>query len=225
MVDQCLESIPPRVMDLLKMFLAASSRGEQAVLILETRQKTLTTKFRSVEKVAGTHAPLTTPSTKKRRNNPARARRSQLRLEEFTRKKLEAQASVEDQQDDQDSGKEAAGVASSKVLLLELSGKDDKPPGTGTCLLSPILQVDGGEPVVDKVNYTFISDYHEDDILYTLEEIFLENSVQLEPLKQCQPRSADYLYSVAVKLSSSQESTWPNMSSDQAQVFKDLKKI
>jgi hypothetical protein len=172
MVDQCLESIPPRVMDLLKMFLAASSRGEQVVLVLETRQRTLTTKFRSVEKVAGSQAPLTTPSTKKRRNNPARARRSQLWLEEFTRKKLEAQANVKDQQNDQDSGKEAAGVASSKVLLLELSGKDDKPTEAGTCLLSPILQVDGGESVVDKANYTLISDYHEDDILYTLEEIF-----------------------------------------------------
>ena len=221
MVDQCLESIPPRVMDLLKMFLAACSRGEQAVLVLETRQRTLTTKFRSVEKVAGTQAPLTTPSTKKRRNNPARARRSQLRLEEFTRKKLEAQASVKDHQTDQDPGKEAAGVASSK-LLLELPGKL---PETG--VLSPIPQVDGGgkEPAVDKVNFTFISDYHEDDILYTLEEIFLENSVKLEPLKQCQPRSADYLYSVTVKLSSSQDSTWPDMNSDQAQVFKDLKKI
>ena len=95
----------------------------------------------------------------------------------------------------------------------------------GTSLPSPILQVDGGQSVDETSKYTFVSDYHEDDILYTLEEIFLENSVQLEPLKQCQPRSADYLYSVAVKLSSSQESTWPDMSSDQSQVFKDLKKI
>ena len=85
------DSVPPRVMDLLKLFLAASNRGEQAVIFLETRQRTLITKFRSVEKVAGTQAQLTTPSTKKRRNNPARARRSQLRLEEFTKKKLEEQ--------------------------------------------------------------------------------------------------------------------------------------
>jgi hypothetical protein len=58
MVDQYSETLPPRVMDLLKMFLAVSSRGEQAVLVLETRHKTLTTKFKSVEKVTGSQPTL-----------------------------------------------------------------------------------------------------------------------------------------------------------------------
>ena len=78
--------VPPSVMDLLKIFLAASTRGEQAVLILESRKGTLSTKLRSLEEiVAGAPAPTAKPSVK-RRKNPARARRSQLRLKEFTRK-------------------------------------------------------------------------------------------------------------------------------------------
>ena len=78
----------------------------------------------------------------------------------------------------------------------------------GTSLPSPILQVDGGQAVDDEtLKYTFVSDYHEDDIKYTLEEIFPDNHANLETLKQCKPRSADYLVSVYVKLSSGQKST------------------
>ena len=57
MVNVTSEDVPPRVLDLLKMFLAANTRGEQAVLILETRNRTLTTKYSSVEKLAGSPAP------------------------------------------------------------------------------------------------------------------------------------------------------------------------
>ena len=49
-------NVPPRVMELLKIFLAASSRGEQAVLVVETKARTLTTKLRNVECVAGVPA-------------------------------------------------------------------------------------------------------------------------------------------------------------------------
>ena len=60
-------------MDLLKIFLGARSRGENAVLILETRGKTIST--------------TNTPLSKKGRKNPARVERSQLRLEKFMKKK------------------------------------------------------------------------------------------------------------------------------------------
>ena len=43
------QNVPPRIMEMLKIFLAASSRGDQAVLILETRKGTITTNYRSVE--------------------------------------------------------------------------------------------------------------------------------------------------------------------------------
>ena len=47
------QDVPPRVMDLLRIFLAASSRGEEAVLTLETRKNAISTKYRSVESPAG----------------------------------------------------------------------------------------------------------------------------------------------------------------------------
>ena len=40
------QDVPPRVMDLLRIFLAASSRGEEAVLTLKTSKKAISTKFR-----------------------------------------------------------------------------------------------------------------------------------------------------------------------------------
>ena len=45
----CLDDVPSRVLELLKIFLAASSRGERAELVLEPRSKSLTAKYRSVD--------------------------------------------------------------------------------------------------------------------------------------------------------------------------------
>ena len=136
---------------------------------------------------------------------------------------MEKEAQAKDQQNDQDVGKDTAGATSSIKLLLKLSRMEDK--SLGTSLPSPILQVDGGQAVDETSKYTFVSDYHEDDIEYTLEEIFPDSYVNLESLKQCQPMSADYLFSVDVKLSSGQNSKWPEMNSEQSPVFKELKKI
>ena len=135
---------------------------------------------------------------------------------------MEKEAQAKDQQTDQDVGKDTAGATSSTKLLLELSRMEDK--SLGTSLPSPILQVDGGQAVDETSKYTFGSDYHDDDIKYTLEEIFPDKHVNLESLKQCKPRSADYLFSVDVKLSSGQKSTWPEMNAEQFPVFKELKK-
>ena len=87
MVDvKTLDDVPTRVLDLLKIFLAASSRGERAVLVLETRSKARTTKYRSLDDaVIGVPVPSTKNTVKKK--SPARARRSQLRLESFMKKK------------------------------------------------------------------------------------------------------------------------------------------
>ena len=82
-------NVPPRVMELLKIFLAASSRGKQAVLVVKTKDRTLTTKLRNVECVAGAPAHTNTcAASRNKRDNPARVRRSQLRLEKFLKKKL-----------------------------------------------------------------------------------------------------------------------------------------
>jgi hypothetical protein len=89
MVDKSSEDVPPRVMEMLRMFLAASCRGEQAVLVLETRNKTLTTKYRCVETMAGVPSKAQTSTVPiKKKVTPARARRSKLRLEKFQKKMM-----------------------------------------------------------------------------------------------------------------------------------------
>ena len=120
------EDVPARVMELLRMFLAASSRGEQACLVLETRKRTVTTKFRSVETVAGNSATASpTPQAIKSKMNPARARRSKLRLEEFNRRKVEKQAEASagnNQTGNQDVRSGANGDSSSTSKLNILGG-------------------------------------------------------------------------------------------------------
>ena len=123
---------------------------------------------------------------------------------------MEKEAQAKDQQNDQDVGKDTAGATSSTKLLLKLSRMEDK--SLGTSLPSPILQVDGGQAV-------------DETSKYPLEEIFPDKHVNLESLKQCKPKTADYLYSVDVKLSSDQNSKWPKMNSEQSPVCKKWKKI
>ena len=78
-------------MEVLKIFLAARSSGVQAELFLETKNGTLTTKYRSVEHLAGEPAKTSTFTVSKKRKNPAQARRSKLRQEKFFQKKMENQ--------------------------------------------------------------------------------------------------------------------------------------
>ena len=68
------QDVPPRVMDLLRIFLAASPRGEEAVISLETSKKAISTKYRSVESPAGVPAaPNNTTLPENKKKNPARA--------------------------------------------------------------------------------------------------------------------------------------------------------
>ena len=57
MVDANTQDVPSRVTDVLRIFLAASERGEMAELVLETMNGMLTTKYRSSETVNGAPAP------------------------------------------------------------------------------------------------------------------------------------------------------------------------
>ena len=74
---------PSRTLELFRMFLDACSKGEQAVLILETKMKTVTSKFQCVESFSGDPVEAIARNTKKKKENPARAKRSKLRLEQF----------------------------------------------------------------------------------------------------------------------------------------------
>ena len=46
-----LEDIPTNVLDLLEIFLASSARGERAILVLETQNRAINTKYRSMDNV------------------------------------------------------------------------------------------------------------------------------------------------------------------------------
>ena len=214
------EAVTQRVLDMVKMFLAASKRGDNTVLNLESRNKQIITNYRSVEKVTGSTA-TTSPSTAKqsssRRKNPSRAKRSRLRLEKFNQKKEDEKLN----QQEVGSQTPADSEATSKRLILEL-GKEEEPVGE-TPLTSPILQVDG--PIdLELVKYTFRSEYAEEDIIYTLEEIFPEKNAKLESMVQCRPKCADCLCTVVIRLASGQESVWPAMDVIQTQVIQDLKR-
>jgi hypothetical protein len=83
------EEVPPGIIDLIGIFLAARSRGEDATLVLETRAKTISTKYKSAETSAGAPAATNTPLVRKRKMNPIRVQRSRIRLEKFMKKKEE----------------------------------------------------------------------------------------------------------------------------------------
>ena len=160
MFDKLEDDLPPQVMHMLKIFLAARARGDQAVLVLESRNGTLATKYRSKEKVVGKPAPV--PA--KRRKTPARARRSQLRLERFAMKKLEEKNKAAAESAEKIGNQDCAGETSTR-LVLELNNVQKKSLETPRNT-SPILQLDG---TVDeeKSVFTFVSNYAEEDIAYT----------------------------------------------------------
>ena len=219
------EDVPPRVMELLRIFLAASSRGEEAVFVLETRQKKLTTKFRCMETVAGN--PATTTTNTKQRVNPARARRSRLRLEKFNQQKVKEREDEADskQTGDQDPVSLAAGDTSTR-LVIEIAKEKVSSGDTLSGLPSPILQVDGDcISSGGNVKYSFKSEYVEEDIVDSLQEVFPECEAKLESRVPVTPRSNNHLCKVVVKELAGQDPPWPILDEENEKIFKELKRI
>ena len=213
------QNVPPGVMDLLRIFLAASSRGEEAALILETRRKVISSKFRSVESTAGVPAAPTNNSLARKKKNPARARRSRLRLEAFMKRKVDTKEQAESSL--------AAGPSTNSTtnkLVIQLDKEKDGQDGSmGVDLTSPIPQVDGAGNTSDPVRYKFVSDFHRDDIGYTLEELFPSGGATLVSCVALKPKeSADRHCVVAIRRTDCQDSLWPEMIEDQMQVFENL---
>ena len=212
--------VPPSVMDVLRIFLAASIRGEEAVLVLDTRQGKLTTKYRRVETLAGTPATTSTSTTPKRKMNPARVRRSRLRLEKFNQKKEEEKEG--------EATKELQQTGIQKQLVIEVANGVDIGRETGAGLPSPILQLDGNcvdEVGEEEIKYTFKSEYAEEDILDSLEEIFPDNEVKLESRVAISPPSTDgWMCTVSVKQSHGLGFSWPDMAGENKEVFKEPRK-
>ena len=205
-------------MDLLRIFLAARSRGEDAVLVLETRNQTISAKYKSAETASGAPAATNTPLVRKRRKNPARVQRSRLRLETFMKRK-------EDEKNQAETSHAAGRPVDRLVIDLDKDkvGLDGRSVEAGQA--SPIPQVDGiGKTIPEKVLYTFVSDYHKDDIGYALDELFPEESVELVSCVAPNPvKSADQQCIVAIKRIDDQDVTWPEMDNEQVLVFRELR--
>ena len=219
MADISDQDMPVRVMEMLRIFLAASSRGEDAALVLETRKGVLTTKYRSVENVAG--VPASTINISKKKINPARARRSKARLEEFVKKKVTEKNAVGD-----------ITPSSSNRLILELAKPKDKP--VETRLASPILQLDGATNVeVNQVEdttimfFSFKSKHSEEDIINSLREILPDDGVTSTTLvlrDRLRDHSPDHACTLKVQ-SAIKNFCWPQMKSSLVDVFREIKRI
>ena len=215
------QDVPRRMLDMLRIFLTSSSAGEHCVLVLESRNGKVSTKYRSVEVESGD--PVQTSAPKKK--NPARARRSKLRLEKFLQKK----ASQEQQQaGEQISMKDTdAGDTSNTTnrLICKLGQGVTDPVEAG--LDSPIPQLDGGD-VVEHLTFAFKSDYGEWDILDTLKDILpksmttrLISRVRIRPLEFC----ADHLCTVVLQSVKSENFEWPTMEPDDAAIIREVERV
>ena len=126
------------------------------------------------------------------------------------------------------SGRTAGDTSSAtNKLVIELPNtvEQDRPVET-------IPQVDGQEEGVqaqgeDKVTYTFVSNFGEEDILYALTEVFLQTEktdTKLVSRIRLRPLSAHHMCTVTVKQAGGQI-FWPETEPSLAEVFQDLKRI
>jgi hypothetical protein len=112
-----------------------------------------------------------------------------------------------------------------KMLILDLANGKDRSVGQG--IISPIPQVDGEmkENEAKEVIYEFVSNFGEEDIIYTLEELFpVKNAILLSRV-QLRPRSADHQCTVALSLTAGQKCVWPVMIGIQADVCKEVRRV
>ena len=109
--------------------------------------------------------------------------------------------------------------------MLELANEEVR-PHVGTDLHSPILQVDGVLDTKDfTVTYQFTSSYGEEDILYSLEELFPVKSTVLLSRVRVTPLRAEHLCTVTWKGTAGQRLAWPVMWGDLPEVFTAIEQV
>ena len=92
---------------------------------------------------------------------------------------------------------------------------------------SPIPQVDGVEETVEVVTYQFKSDYAEENVLYSMEEIFetIGKTKLVSMVSTMRPRSAECLCTVEIRPNEGKEFSWPKMDKTNEDVFQDLIRV
>ena len=226
------ENVPSSILDMLKVFLAAKARGEQAFLFLETKNGTLTTKYRSVEAIAGIPASTSPSTTKIKKVNPARARRSMLRQEQFFQKKIaenkERQLRGGKQNGESHAAQDVGNTSNKPCQLLVNLGQIETSLETRPSLDSPIPQVDGGdrEKIMLEDHYSFVSDFGEEDILFSLEEVFPpEKIATLLSRVRVSPLSADHQCHMMLRPVQGKKTSWPALGPENVDVFREVKII
>ena len=205
--------VPSSVMEMLEIFLAASSRGEHSTLILESRMKKLTTKYRCVEKVAGSPAPMTNLNLKRRRRgriHPGNGDPS-WGWKHSWKEKLLLGARSRETGPSTEAADCAAGKPASTCWCFSREA-------VGIPQLDGIIEnvVEVQPEVEEKVTFTFISNYGEEDVLDSLEELkeakSVPDSTQLVSRYRTKPLSADHLCVVVMNLPVGQAHfTWPEL--------------
>ena len=224
MVGESSQEIPQRVMDLLRIFLAANSRGEQAVLVLETRKGTLNTKYRNVESVAGVPVCSTSSNSAPKKVNQARARRSRLRLEQFIQRKVKNLQTAGDsvvEVSNHGVKKKVDTLESANKLVMEIVNEELPLQPS----ISPIDQLDGAA-IEEKIAYSFRSEYGEEDIVYAMSEIFPESVIpNLVSRIRIEPRSAFHQCTVELDFKEPTQKlnfSWPALKPWHWDLFVDL---
>ena len=121
----------------------------------------------------------------------------------------------------------AAGDSSSICSKLVVQLIDEEKTNVETGPHSPILQVDGNDTIQMKdVSFSFKSEYGEDSIRLSLDEIFPPFVAQLDSRVRLGRLAADHQWIVSLRdvLGQSVKSSWPEMPMDE-DVFRELKRI
>ena len=128
-----------------------------------------------------------------------------------------------------------AGVANHNTskVVMDMTDKNKDQPRTKE--ISPIPQLDGiceSQKNETREIFSFKSDFAEEDVENCIDEIFKNTNVSSAKIilkDQLRPSSADYLYTLELKIDNGiiqkASFSWPQMSSSQKDVFKNLKRI
>ena len=107
-------------------------------------------------------------------------------------------------------------------MLDNNKSKDDEVIDPG--IISPILQLDGSSDDDHTAYFSFTSNYAEEDIKYTLDEIFPDKNCSLESYEPIKPKSAEHFCTVKVK-DARKKFSWPPFDSIQKDVIRDLERV
>ena len=172
------------------------------------------------------------PPTKRSRNVPAQQRRRERRAKErelaaeATNSKSTGEADFEDKVvEAKEKTKEDVTIEkvdADRKLIIDLEKVNDRLAD----MVSPIPQMDGEAEMNESKDtlYHFVSDYGEDDIVYTLEELFPLKNFSLLSRVRLRTLDADHECTVALAATSGQSCIWPEMIGIQAKVCRELRR-